>query len=85
MFEDSSPHIWTLDSEEKLVKTEVRVGRQLGEYVEIVSPLVRSTEYVVVFDTAVKLIPSTKVSDYITSPVPEDHKEEEGDGHNHEE
>jgi multidrug efflux pump subunit AcrA (membrane-fusion protein) len=87
VFEDTKPYVWTLGDKEELIKTTVTAGRQLGEYVEITSELPRGTEYLVIFDTDMKLEAGKLITEYITTPAPEEHagEEEEGDGHNHEE
>jgi multidrug efflux pump subunit AcrA (membrane-fusion protein) len=65
VFEDVTPSVWIVTENDTVRKQEVKVGRALGEYVEILSGLERGFSYLVILDPQVVLENGKPVSEVI--------------------
>lgn len=55
VFDDLTPSVWIVMENEKIRKQEVVVGRQLGEYVEVLTGLEKGFGYLVILDPTISL------------------------------
>ena len=54
-FEGATPNVWLVTENNTLRKQVVKPGRQLGDYVEVLSGLERGFSYLVILDPTIKL------------------------------
>jgi multidrug efflux pump subunit AcrA (membrane-fusion protein) len=69
VFEGATPFVWIVTESGPIRKQEVKVGRGLGEYVEILSGLQRDFSYLVILDPHVVLENGKNISDIIKEKV----------------
>ncbi len=74
------PYIWKMSENNTVTKTEIKSGRQLGEYIEVVSGLIKGDNYVVIMDHDIVLEEGKDVSEFVEQKVEEEGGEE---GHDH--
>ncbi len=55
VFEGVQPYVWIVTENDTLRKQEIKIGRGLGEYVEILSGLEREFSYLVIIDPLVQI------------------------------
>jgi hypothetical protein len=78
------PYVWVVSHENKLTKTTIKAGRQLGEYVEVTSGLKRGVSYLVVMDHDLSFEENQDITPLLKQKVEKkEGEEEEGDGHDH--
>jgi multidrug efflux pump subunit AcrA (membrane-fusion protein) len=74
------PYIWKMSEKNTVTKTEIKSGRQLGEYIEVTSGLKKGDNYVVIMDHDIVLEEGKDVSEFVEQKVEEEGGEE---GHDH--
>lgn len=65
VFEGVTPFVWIVTESNAVRKQEVKVGRGLGEYVEILSGLEREFSYLVILDPLVQIEPGMMLSEIL--------------------
>lgn len=65
VFEGVQPYVWIVTESNVLRKQEVKIGRGLGEYVEILSGLSRGFSYLVILDPLVQIKPGMMLSEIL--------------------
>ena len=91
VFEGVNPFVWIVTENETIRKQEVKVGRGLGEYVEILSGLERDFSYLIIVDPQVVLENGKLVSELLKTNTPSDSKsikkviQDESAPHSHDE
>ncbi len=79
----TTPFVWVVSEKNTVSRKSVKAGRQLGEYVEILSGLVRNQSYLVILDHDLKLVEGQDISELLEKKVEKSEGGEEGDGHDH--
>ena len=69
VFEGITPFVWIVTENDTIRKEQVVPGRQLGEYVEILSGLERGFSYLVILDPTVSLRKGDSISSLTTTMV----------------
>ena len=69
VFKDVTPYVWIVTENQTIRKQEVKVGRGLGEYIEIISGLERDFSYIIILDPQVILENGMKVSDLMKKNI----------------
>ncbi len=88
VFDGVTPYVWIVMENDTIRKEEVKPGRQLGEYVEILSGLERGFSYLVILDPTVSLQKGESVSSLTSTKVDPTAKKEiqnESVPHSHDE
>lgn len=88
VFEGIKPFVWIVTENDTIRKEEVKPGRQLGEYVEILSGLERGFSYLVILDPTISLQKGESVSSLTSTKVDPTAKKEiqnESVPHSHDE
>ncbi len=70
VFDNTTPFVWLVTESNTIRKQEITPGRQLGEYVEVLSGLETGFGYLVIFDSSVSLSDGQNVSEIIKSGTP---------------
>jgi multidrug efflux pump subunit AcrA (membrane-fusion protein) len=70
LFDNITPFVWLVTESNTIRKQEITPGRQLGEYVEVLSGLETGFGYLVIFDSSVSLSDGQNVSEIIKSGTP---------------
>lgn len=69
VFEGVTPYVWIVTEHDTIRKEAVKPGRQLGEYVEILSGLERGFSYLVILDPTISLTNGKNLSEIIQTKV----------------
>ena len=87
VFEGVTPFVWLVTENGTLRKQEVKVGRGLGEYVEILSGLERDFSYLVILDPLVQIKSGMLLSEILKTEIKVDTSksviQDEGQPHEH--
>lgn len=85
VFDNLKPFVWLVTESDTIRKQEIVPGRQLGEYVEILSGLEIGDGYLVILDPSVVLENGKKISEIIktTAPTPAPTVQDESVPHEH--
>lgn len=70
VFDNTTPFVWLVTESNTIRKQEITPGRQLGEYVEVLSGLETGFGYLVILDSSVSLSDGQNVSEIIKSGTP---------------
>lgn len=66
VFDNLTPFVWLVTENETIRKQEIQVGRQLGEYVEVISGLSKGFGYLVILDPTINLENGQNIADVIS-------------------
>lgn len=69
VFDNLNPFVWIIMENQKIRKQEIQVGRQLGEYVEVLSGLERGFGYLVILDPTVSLESGQSITSLTSAKV----------------
>ena len=69
VFDNLNPFVWIIMENQKIRKQEIQVGRQLGEYVEVLSGLERGFGYLVILDPIVSLESGQSITSLTSAKV----------------
>ena len=69
VFDNLKPFVWIVTESETIRKQEIVPGRQLGEYVEVLSGLEIGYGYLVILDPSVSLENGENISEIIKTPL----------------
>lgn len=85
VFDNLKPFVWLVTESDTIRKQEIVPGRQLGEYVEVLSGLEIGYGYLVILDPLVSLENGKKISEIIkiTAPAPAPTIQDESVPHEH--
>ena len=85
VFDNLKPFVWIVTESDTIRQQEITPGRQLGEYVEVLSGLEIGYGYLVILDPSVSLENGKKISEIIktTAPAPATTIQDESVPHEH--